>query len=431
MSNEPKTNYSVVRNVKHTTGQVSLCQRHNERENESYYNTDVRDDRAHLNVHFHQNFRADGTVETYQETIDRLLAERTIVKYNFKANKSPIIDELVFDVNSEYFDERGSYEYAKRFYEEAYRLAIKEIGGEQYILSAVLHADEWNKGASEKLGHDVWHYHLHVVYVPVVEGKEIKYTARAGKELQGKVKEVITQINHTDKWPYIKGKRGNYNEYSALQDRFFAGMIAAGFDGFERGEVGSKREHLDVLSYKIQQETKRLAEAEREAAKAEAKLTKTEQAIEKKTAQSKQLDEKISVKKSQAATLAEIDAIGKPIPIVGGYTVPEDDMKKLKSWSRQIYKAQEQMGNLTRDMDALKVEISAVKRERDDAKRESGHWYREFKALEAEVKPFIEAIRKFPQKMLELVKSLFPPVKQQEQVREIQPQRKKNHDIGR
>jgi hypothetical protein len=159
--------------VKHTTGQVLLCQRHNERENESYYNADVHDDRAHLNVHFHQNYKPDGTVETYQETIDRLLAERTIVKYNFKANKSPIIDELVFDVNSEYFDERGGYEYAKRFYEEAYRLAVKEVGGEQYILSAVLHADEWNKSASEKLGHDVWHYHLHVVYVPVVEGKEI------------------------------------------------------------------------------------------------------------------------------------------------------------------------------------------------------------------------------------------------------------------
>jgi multidrug resistance efflux pump len=162
-------------------------------------------------------------------------------------------------------------------------------------------------------------------------------------------------------------------------------------------------------------------------AKAESKLTKTEQAIEKKSAQSKQLDEKISVKKTQAATLAEIDAIGKPIPLVGGYTVAEDEMKRLKSLARQTVKSDERMVKLKRDMDALQTEIDKAKRERDDAKRESGHWYREFKALEAEVKPFIEAIRKFPARLKEFVQSLFPPVKEQEL---SPPQRKKSHDIG-
>ena len=51
---------------------------------------------------------------------------------------------------------------------------MNEIGGEQYVLSAVMHADERNKALSEELGRDVYHYHLHVVYVPVVE-KEIYY----------------------------------------------------------------------------------------------------------------------------------------------------------------------------------------------------------------------------------------------------------------
>ena len=46
------------------------------------------------------------------------------------------------------------------------------VGGEQYILSAVMHADERNRAMSDALGQDVYHYHLHVVYVPVVE-KEI------------------------------------------------------------------------------------------------------------------------------------------------------------------------------------------------------------------------------------------------------------------
>ena len=48
------------------------------------------------------------------------------------------------------------------------------IGGEQYILSAVMHADERNRGLSNALGQDVYHYHLHVVYIPVVEKKVLR-----------------------------------------------------------------------------------------------------------------------------------------------------------------------------------------------------------------------------------------------------------------
>jgi hypothetical protein len=97
-----------------------------------------------------------------------------------------IVDELIFDVNTAYFEYHGGYEYAKSFYEEAYRCAIEEIGGEQFILSAVMHADERNKEVSERLGYDVYHYHLHVVYVPVVD-KEI-YFKKNNKdpELAGK-----------------------------------------------------------------------------------------------------------------------------------------------------------------------------------------------------------------------------------------------------
>ena len=52
-----------------------------------------------------------------------------------------VFNELVFDVNSEYFENNGGYDYAKDFYAEAYKLAIKEADGEEYILSATLHAD--------------------------------------------------------------------------------------------------------------------------------------------------------------------------------------------------------------------------------------------------------------------------------------------------
>ena len=45
--------------------------------------------------------------------------------------------ELVFDVNSAYFDNHGGYEFAKQFYADAYKAAVQIVGGEQYILSAV------------------------------------------------------------------------------------------------------------------------------------------------------------------------------------------------------------------------------------------------------------------------------------------------------
>jgi hypothetical protein len=72
------------------------------------------------------------------------------------------------------FDEHGGYDYAKDFIKEAYNVAVNEAGGEQYISSAVMHADELNKSLSEELGRHVHHYHMHVVYISVVK-KETLY----------------------------------------------------------------------------------------------------------------------------------------------------------------------------------------------------------------------------------------------------------------
>ena len=108
--------------------------------------------------------------------------------------------ELIFDVNSAYFYNHGGYEFAKQFYSDAYKAAIKIVGGEQYILSAVMHADERNRAMSDALGQDVYHYHLHVVYIPVVE-KQILWSKRCkDKSLVGTVKETIQQVSMSKKW---------------------------------------------------------------------------------------------------------------------------------------------------------------------------------------------------------------------------------------
>lgn len=54
-----------------------------------------------------------------------------------------------------------------------------------------MHADEINVAASEELGKEVYHYHLHAMVLPVME-KEILWSKRCkNPELRGTVKEVL------------------------------------------------------------------------------------------------------------------------------------------------------------------------------------------------------------------------------------------------
>lgn len=213
---------TVVRNATNKKGSLSIRERHNERKNEVYSNPDIILDKSHLNVHFK---KCDTT---YLQAFEKLCEDGIISTRGLKEDAN-IIDEMIFDVNTAYFENNGGYEYAKEFYAHAYEMAVKEAGGEEYILSAVMHADERNKSLSEELGKDVFHYHLHVVYIPVVE-KKILWSKRCkDKALIGTVKEVITQVSHSKKWSSEKykddlGKTHLISSYSKLQDRFFEHM---------------------------------------------------------------------------------------------------------------------------------------------------------------------------------------------------------------
>lgn len=142
-----KTDRTVVRNQAYRKSAVGIRERHNERKNQEYSNPDIVKDRSYLNVHF------KGCDGGYAEAFDRMVEDGTISTRGLKED-AKIIDELVFNVNTAYFDSNGGYEYARQFFEEAYRLAVSEAGGEQYILSAVMHADERNRALSEQYGLD-------------------------------------------------------------------------------------------------------------------------------------------------------------------------------------------------------------------------------------------------------------------------------------
>ena len=208
--------------------------------------------------------------------------------------------ELIFDVNSAYFHNHGGYESAKQFFADAYKAAIQIVGGEQYVLSAVMHADERNRAMSDVLGQDIFHYHMHVVYIPVVE-KQILWSKRCrDPALVGTVKETIMQVSSSKKWlskpaldesgnPILQkdGKPVLRKSYSVLQDDFYDFMRKSGYDDVERGELGSSEEHLTVTQFKVAQEQRRLEalEAAKESAQSEIAGLQDEKADAQKDAE--------------------------------------------------------------------------------------------------------------------------------------------------
>ena len=252
--------------------------------------------------------------------------------------------ELVFDVNSAYFYNHGGYEFAKQFYADAYKAAVEIVGGEQYILSAVMHADERNRAMSEALGEDVYHYHLHVVYIPVVE-KQILWSKRCKDEaLRGTVKETITQVSRSKKWdsksvldengnPMLnaKGKKILKSSYSVLQDDFFHFMRAAGYTDVERGERGSTEEHLTVTQFKVQAEQQRLEAVTGQVAQAEQSLEDTKVATEKQKKKLEALQKETKTAKTIALTVQDIEAMGKKATFGNNITLTPDECDTLQT----------------------------------------------------------------------------------------------------
>lgn len=315
-----------MRNKAYPRNNFSIRERHNERKNEIYSNPDIVQDRSHLNISF------KSCDSTYTQAFEKLLVEGTISTRGLKPD-ADVFAEMVFDVNTSYFNEHGGYDYAKDFFSEAYNMAVQEVGGEQYILSAVMHADERNKSLSEELNRDVYHYHLHVVYIPVVE-KEICWTKRCkDKVLVGTVKEVIHQVSHSKKWASIKAVDANGEpiraangkvvlipSYSLLQDRFFEHMKAAGFRDFERGIRGSTTQHLSVLDYKIQQDNEKLA--------------RIEQQVEAQQKELSAVSKQLTMKQQTSKTFHELEELGRK-KMFGKVELAEKDLREVISLAKE------------------------------------------------------------------------------------------------
>lgn len=227
--------FAFIRNNNMKMGQLNNSYRHNERVNKNYANDTIDKTKSQENYHFKQ---PEGS---YEKSFWKIKEENNYLG-NLRlqgAKQSNVACEFIIDVNKEYFDKIGP-ERTKQYYKDAYDFCVNKCG-EKNIISATVHMDEA-------------HPHMHVVYVPVVKGKD-----RKGQECE--------RINCSKFWE-------GQNSYGELQDQFYQHIQEMGYVDLQRGEykAETQREHLSVDEYKAEQSRQKQANLE--------KLEKIESEIE-------------------------------------------------------------------------------------------------------------------------------------------------------
>ena len=264
--------------------------------------------------------------------------------------------------------------------------------GQDNILSAVMHADELNVALTEEYEKPIYHYHLHVIALPVVK-KEIKWSKRCkDKSLVGTTKEVINQVSHSKKWKSEQltdnfgnpvydenGKAKLIKSYSLLQDRFFKYMSDSGYKDFIRGVKGSNQEHLDDLQFKIKKDTERLENITN-------KVEEKESSYNDYMKYDKQIE--------------EISNLGKQKRFSKKIELEQEDYESLTQYAKKGIVADKEIYELNNRIDNLRNAVDKWKSLYDD--------------IVEKTKDYFHAIKLAPQKVFDLFKGLFDREKQNE-----------------
>ena len=218
--------FAIIRNQNHKVGAVPLVERHNERKNHNYSNHDIDCSRSK------ENFHLKSPQGSYWETFNKI-RDRQQLKGNLRLQgekQSTVLCEFIITSDKQFFDSLGT-DGTKRFFEDSYQFVTSKVGGEQFVVSAVVHMDEATP-------------HMHVTFIPTVRGKD-----RKGQPCR--------RINCSEFW---KGR----DSYSRLQDEWYDFIArSCGYD-LERGVKGSTAEHLSVAEYKLKKTQEQLARSEQQ-----------------------------------------------------------------------------------------------------------------------------------------------------------------------
>jgi len=173
---------------------------HNQRERESKTNPDIDKDKSNENY----DFVNDRNIDYNKRVKEIIESQKTGTRKTRK--DAVLVNELLVTSDRSFFDGLDPAE-QKAFFDESLKL-FTERYGEQNIAYATVHNDEKTP-------------HLHIGVVPMRDGK-----------LQGK-------------------NVFNRQELIWIQEKFPEHMQKLGFD-LERGEKGSKREHIETQTFKKQ-----------------------------------------------------------------------------------------------------------------------------------------------------------------------------------
>lgn len=193
--------YLVCHIQKFKISDIKGMQIHNQRESENSKNKDIDRSRSHLNYDLHN-----------REDINYYKRVREVIESQYKGNRAIRKDAvtmvgILITSDSNFFKDKD-IAIQKNFFELAYQ-KLKEMYGEQNIISAVVHMDEKTP-------------HMHFNVVPMKEGK-----------LSAKT---------------IFDRNGLRN----LQEELPKYLQNNGFD-VKRGEKNSKAKHKDTYEYKEEQ----------------------------------------------------------------------------------------------------------------------------------------------------------------------------------
>lgn len=246
-----------------------------------------------------------------------------------------------------------------------------------------MHADEINLTLSDKYGYPVYHYHMHVMALPVVKKKVLWSKRCKDKSLIGTVKEIINQISHSKKWrsPQKLNEYGEleFNEkgnpvlvpsYSILQDQFYEHMQSAGFKDFDRGVRGSTTENKTNARFQAEQDKKRLA------------------AIQEKI---EQANEELSTILPVKASAEIIDNIGKKT-LMGKVQMSGEDYTYLSNLAKECLVNRRTISIFESTIRAYKDRLAEVKTELAD--------------LKTKCKPFLEALAMASKKVMEFIEKI-------------------------
>lgn len=370
-----KPDMSCARVEKYNSSDVGQIERHIERLNEDYGNVNVDVERIPLNVHY-----KDTGGLSYMDTLRKAEEEGTVSLRGLRQGAT-LFNEIIIDVNTMYFEKNGGYEYAKQFYEDVFHFIEKKFGSD-YVISAVMHADEINKGVTDDLGKPVYHYHLHAMVLPVVE-KEILWSKRCkDPALRRTVKEVVHQISHSKRWysdiplldengDYILRKNGKPKfrpSYSILQDELIEYLQEHGYTDVQRGELGSTSEHLTSLQFQIGKDKERLAELQKSIEAEKLEYTPSHE---------------------DYMTTQQIDEIGQKT-ITGKYTMSKDGYEKLTALAKEGVTSRGTLRGLLDKVDYYRSLYHSVSEKLEKVQSL-------YDDLKERCKPFLDAVSHFPE----------------------------------